>query len=399
MAKKKLVILMDGTSNQISAKRTNILRLYGTLEKSPDQIVYYDPGVGTLGAKNRWGLSKPLDILGLAFGKGLLKNVLEAYRFIVENFEYEAKTDKTKGWQDEIYIFGFSRGAFSARILAGLLRAFGIIEKRNLNLLDYIFRAYIYIGSNAAARDGKTGKFAEINLYRRVLQPYQPAIKFLGVFDTVSSVIKPKNRWLDIRRILPKPLESYAYVNNNSSIETVRHAVALHEKRVMFRPCYWPESQSFSVAGVTKAQDQREVWFSGVHTDVGGGEIKSESGLAKIPLLWIINEAAKKKLKFNDNLVNILVRGLPRDDGKPPYCAPNLLGEKHKMAWPWKIVEFLPVYRPKASSRPTIFGFTISLFDLRVIPEGARIHTTALERAEILGEPIKNLPDTWIIEP
>jgi len=399
MAKKKIVILMDGTSNQISAKRTNILRLYGTLEKSPDQIVYYDPGVGTLGAKNRWGLSKPLDILGLLIGKGLLKNVLEAYRFIVANFEYEAKTNETDGWQDEIYIFGFSRGAFSARILAGLLRAFGIIEKRNLNLLDYIFRAYIRIGSKAAARDGETGKFAEIGLYRRILQPYQPAIKFLGIFDTVSSVIKPKNGLFDVRRILPKPLESYAYVNNNDCIETVRHAVALHEKRVMFRPCLWPENQSFSVAGVPKPQDQREVWFSGVHSDVGGGEIKAESGLAKIPLLWIIEEAAQKGLAFNQDLVNMLVRGHPRDDGKPPYCAPDPLGKMHKMAWPWMIAEFLPVYRPKASSRPTIFGFTISLFDLRVIPEGARIHASALLRSEDLAEPIKNLPDTWQKEP
>ncbi len=94
MAKKKIVILMDGTSNQISAKRTNILRLYGTLEKSPDQIVFYDPGVGTLGAKKKRGLSKPLDTLRLLFGKGLLKNVLKAYRFFVENFQYEATTDK-----------------------------------------------------------------------------------------------------------------------------------------------------------------------------------------------------------------------------------------------------------------------------------------------------------------
>lgn len=86
---KNIVILLDGTSNEISANRSNILRLYGTLEKSGRQLVYYDPGVGTFGAENAWlrFWRKAVEILGLATGWGLDHNVKEAYRFLVENYD------------------------------------------------------------------------------------------------------------------------------------------------------------------------------------------------------------------------------------------------------------------------------------------------------------------------
>jgi uncharacterized protein (DUF2235 family) len=120
---KNIVILLDGTSNEILADRSNILRLYGALEKSDRQLVYYDPGVGTFGAENAWlrFWRKTVEVLGLATGWGLDYNVKEAYRFLVENYDDGRSGGGEPGSRDNIYLFGFSRGAYTARVLAGFM--------------------------------------------------------------------------------------------------------------------------------------------------------------------------------------------------------------------------------------------------------------------------------------
>jgi uncharacterized protein (DUF2235 family) len=142
---KNIVILLDGTSNQVSANRTNILRLYGVLEKSDRQLVFYDPGVGTLGDDGAWLAlwRKATEVWGLVTGWGLDDNVKRAYRFLVENYD---AGHADSGERDQIFIFGFSRGAYAVRVLAGFLNALGLIERRNMNLLDYAYRAYKRIG-------------------------------------------------------------------------------------------------------------------------------------------------------------------------------------------------------------------------------------------------------------
>ena len=140
---KNIVLLFDGTSNEISADRTNILRLFGCLRRSDEQIVYYDPGVGTFGAEENWsGLARDAyEIWGLATGWGLDHNVKEAYRFLVEHYDSgPVDADGRHSDRDRIYIFGFSRGAYSARVLAGFIHAFGLMSKYHLNLLDYAYR-------------------------------------------------------------------------------------------------------------------------------------------------------------------------------------------------------------------------------------------------------------------
>ena len=143
---KNIVILCDGTSNQIEEDRTNILRLYGCLRKNDRQIVFYDPGVGTFGGENDWlrATRKTKEVWGLATGWGLDHNVKEAYRFLVEHFDPGKPKTKTKPAvpQDDIYIFGFSRGAYTASVLAGFIHAFGIMDPVQLNLLDYAYRTY-----------------------------------------------------------------------------------------------------------------------------------------------------------------------------------------------------------------------------------------------------------------
>lgn len=343
---KKIVILLDGTSNEIKEDRTNILRLYGTLTKSETQLVYYDPGVGTLGAKESWSklARHGNEIWGMATGHGLDKNVKEAYRFLVENF------DKDAG--DQIYIFGYSRGAYTARVLAGFLHGFGLIEKRNLNLLDYVYRAYTRVGEN-----GDEQAFAEIGLHYKVLRPKLVPIRCLGLFDTVASLIE---------RVGFKPrLKKHAFTVTNGSVESVRHAVALGEKRVMFRPQLWGAGQNYTInrfaKGPHQPQDAKEVWFAGSHADVGGGLPEEQSALAKVPLEWMIEETKALGLEYTTRTVNELVLG---QNKAKQYVEPN----KHATAYDsmtrlWSWIDKLATGR-------------------REVPEGGVLHHSVLERTD-----------------
>lgn len=371
---KKIVILLDGTSNEIKADRSNILRLYGTLEKSDQQLVYYDPGVGTFGAEQSWSrrVRKGIEVWGMATGWGLDANVKEAYRFLVENYEKDEG-----GNRDQIYIFGFSRGAYSARVLAGFIHAFGLLEKRNLNLLDYVYRAYKNIRP-----DGREESFAEMRLHERVLRPDRPSIRCLGLFDTVSSVIESG-------RVLPR-FRKHAFTANNPSIEAVRHAVAISERRTMFRPQLWPAFQEFSQNRFKPQdvlpQDAKEVWFSGSHGDVGGGYPEAQSALAKIPLYWMIEQTKNFGLDFKTRTVNEIVLG--KREGKS-YVPPNpQAGINDSMTFGWKMLEYSPRRKPKDSLRASILGWTLPRSEARMIPEGALIH------ASVLARPVKpdNLP-------
>ncbi len=374
---KKIVILLDGTSNEIKADRSNILRLYGTLQKSDEQLVYYDPGVGTFGAEQAWSrlTRKGIEVWGMATGWGLDANVKEAYRFLVENYE-----KSEKGARDQIHIFGFSRGAYSARVLAGFIHAFGLLEKRNLNLLDYVYRAYKRIGE-----DGNEDSFAEMRLQERVLRPDRPSIRCLGLFDTVSSVIESGG-------VLPR-LRKHAFTATNPSVEAVRHAVAISERRTMFRPQLWPLGQSFSQnrfsANDALPQDAKEVWFTGSHGDVGGGYPEATSALAKIPLHWMIEQTSKFGLEFKTRTVNEIVLG--KREGKP-YIAPDPKAPiNDSMGLGWQFLEYLPRKAPEGTIRQSVLGWTIPGSEPRVIPEGARIHASVLARDDVP----ENLPDSY----
>lgn len=370
---KNVVVLLDGTSNEISSDRTNILRLYGVLEKSDKQLVYYDPGVGTFGADGAWSRfwRKAHEVWGLATGWGLDHNVKEAYRFLVENYDSGKRSGAKDQERDRIYLFGFSRGAYSARVLAGFIHTVGLIEPRNLNLLDYAYRAFKRIGD-----DEKAEAFAEVRLYERILDPDRPPIRMLGLFDTVASVIESGARG-------PR-LKSHAYTSRNTSVESVSHAVAIDERRTMFRPQLWPTDQEywgnpFNNAGA-KPQDVKEVWFAGGHGDVGGGYPEAESSLCKVPLVWMIGRAKLCGLRFRMQSVNSLVLG-KRKNSK--YAAPDPLGKAHNtMTAGWSILEFLPRRKPKDSSRFAVFGITLPLFERRTIPPGATVHASVIKRRD-----------------
>ena len=386
---KNIVLLLDGTSNEIKTNRSNILRLYGTLKKSEDQLVYYDPGVGTLGGDGAWSRiwRKTVEIWGMATGWGLDQNVKEAYRFLIENYDDGKRSDGPDEDRDRIYIFGFSRGAYSARILAGFIHAFGLVEPRGMNLIDYAYRAYKRIN------DRKEGTFDEIRLYERILRPDKPPIQCLGLFDTVASVIESGRFGFRLKK--------HAFTKTNTSVVSIRHAVAIDERRTMFRPQLWPLDVSFLRnrfdPNDATPQDAKEVWFAGVHGDVGGGYPEAQSSLAKLPLHWMIEQTQAEGLLYKTRTVNELVLGTREDRD---YTRPDPVGRKHNsMNWAWAILEFLPRLKPEDSKRPSIFGITIPLFEPRTIPEGARIHGSVDVRMAMSNYKPPNLPTTYEVEP
>lgn len=381
---KNIVILCDGTSNEISQDRTNVLRLYGALAKNARQTVFYDPGVGTFGAANAWSYyyRKAHEVWGLATGWGLDHNVKEAYAFLVDSYDDGKRAGGDDEEPDRIYLFGFSRGAYTARVLAGLIHTVGLIEPINLNLLDYVYRAYKGVSDKGGVdgqdgpRDAKRNPFAEVRLYERILRPRRPVIRCIGVFDTVGSVIE----W---GRFGPR-LRTHAHTKTNRSVEAVRHAVAIDERRTMFQPILWPKGQDYWAKRFrpesATPQDVKEVWFTGVHGDIGGGYPEDRSRLAKIPLHWMIEETRALGLEFKTRTVNEIVLG--QREGKH-YVPPDPLAARNvSMKGAWPIIELLPrrISRVKESRRRSLLGWYIPFFERRVIPDGAVIHDSVLKR-------------------
>lgn len=367
-----IVILLDGTANQISKKRTNILRLYGTLEKTAQQAVFYDPGVGTFARdQEAFGIFRQIsEVWGQATGQGMSENILEAYQFICDH--YEPPAADTEG--SRIWLFGFSRGAYSARVLAGFLRAFGLIAPEQGNLLRYAWRAYRTIGQARLAEEWSEGggAFAEMRLHERVMQPVKPPIRCLALFDTVASVFEP-GRYFGYR----KRRELHAHASNNPAVQAVRHAVSIDDRRAMFRPRLWGEERLYAPDPEhpedAVPQDVREVWFAGVHGDVGGGYPEAESALGKLSLDWLITETAAMGLAYDAELVERLVRG---GDPETSHMPPSATGPMHEsMTWLWKLFEYVPGRTPPGQpvQGREVCGLTFPLRACRIIPQGAEI--------------------------
>ena len=354
MAKKKsknVVICLDGTGNQFNEDNSNVVKLFRVLRREAGaQVAYYDPGVGTLADPGyKSSVAKKINMgLGLAFGRGLTRNVEEAYSYLMDHYE--------EG--DRIYLFGFSRGAFTARALAGFIQHCGLLEKGCQNLIPYALRLF-------------KSKKVDFPLAARFKQTYARTcpIHFVGLWDTVSTY-----GWVYDPIYLP-------FTTNNKGVKAARHALAIDEKRVFFRP---------SLLG--EFGDKKEVWFAGVHSDVGGGYPESESGLAKIPLQWMVEEARDRfDLLIDDERYQQYVFGNKRRE----YVAPDPLGPQHEsLKGPWWVAELFPIRRriweggvekrewhmPRPSSR-------------RAIKEGSTIHSSVLDRMAAGGYSPPNLPD------
>ena len=305
---RNIIICCDGTGNEISENISNVLKLYRCLRKTektqPRQLVFYDPGVGTLERPDPWHKLKQdfNAILGLATGYGLDDNVLAAYAFLVHNYQAG----------DQIYLFGFSRGAYTVRVLAGLIHKVGLITPEQVNLAGSGLIAYKQFSSDEAPKlrakfksaiDAVAAEdtlpqtaFDNAAQFARITSTRWPTIRFVGVWDTVASVIVPR-----ADRFYWPSLEELAFTLLNPSVQTFRQAISIDERRCMFRLKKWDDPQTYKHNRFNDAhaepQDILQVWFAGVHADIGGGYPEKESGLSKYPLLWMIDEATKCGLR------------------------------------------------------------------------------------------------------
>ncbi len=370
---RKLIVCCDGTGNEIKENQSNVLKLYRLLEKNSSQLAFYDPGVGTIGDSSAWdkAKNKARGIFGLVTGYGLDQNVLEAYTFLIRNYQ--------EG--DDIYLFGFSRGAYTVRVLAGLINMIGLLAPNNENLCGYALTAY----KQASAKDN----FAIAWRFQDVLQAKNVTIRFMGCWDTVGSVIVPRpDRWYIAPSLLHLP-----YTRSNPCVQVFRHAMAIDEKRRMFRLMDWDNNQQFKSNPFVKVdvaanQDCRQVWFSGVHADIGGGYPESESSAAKIPLKWMLDEARDHGLIFRKTMVSRLVDGNNPPNSPHRYTAPNPNADLHdSMNWAWRLLEWIPKCSKckEWPDRRSFFGFYLPQGEPRKISIDAEIDSSVYRRTQYSG--------------
>jgi uncharacterized protein (DUF2235 family) len=391
---KDIVVCCDGTGNEIGTNISNVLKLFRVLEKSDEQRVYYHPGVGTIGLQSTWRRFKQeaRSVFSLATGAGLDQDVLGGYRFLCENYE--------EG--DRVFLFGFSRGAYTVRVLAAFIYVMGLLPRDQIDLAGYAFSAYKEASSDSQrSGDGPDdSKLREAWHFRQIAEGRLIQIEFIGVWDTVASVIVPRPD--DLRF----DMQTLRFTRTNNSVKKFRQAMSIDERRRMFRLNRWKEPQGyrsnrFDPATETE-QDVRQVWFAGVHGDVGGGYPEVESGLSKFPLLWMIEQARAAGLRMSQSMIDHLVWGLPRPGSNHNYVPPDAMGQMHvSLKGAWWILEFLPK-RAKWKEWPgrkTILGWYLPMGEPRPIPEGAILHRSVLERQakDPTYRPI-NLPKAYQIE-
>lgn len=380
---------------------SNVLKLYRILQKTPSQRVYYNPGIGTIGQQDAWqrALQKVRGVFGLTTGYGLDDEVLNAYRFLMSTYE--------KG--DKLYFFGFSRGAYTVRVLAAFMHVMGLLPRDQLNLATYAFTAYkkasADIGSQQTGANGLgSGDDDSTPLeaawdFSRVAGGEPVPIEFIGVWDTVASVIVP--RW---DRLVPS-LQMLRFTRTNPSVRNFRQAIAIDERRRMFRLNRWTDPQEHRPNAYqpnsTIAQSIRQVWFAGVHSDVGGGYQESESGLAKFPLIWMINQASKAGLAVRKRMIRRLVFGDVQPGDKYPYVAPSATAAAHNsMTFGWSLLEWIPKQWRwhEDKSRAPWLGWYLPKSEPRTIPEGAILHYSVLLRREAGIYSPPNLPVDFGVE-
>lgn len=302
MRMKRIAICMDGTWQKLRQDRpTNIniisrsvsLHVGDTL-----QIVIYTPGVGsTVDAlkgeqSGISGFAASLgSFIGGVFGDGLEDAILDTYLRLAFNYEPG----------DEIYIFGFSRGAFSARSLAALIGKCGILSRRYVDKASDAFA--LYRDRDVTADSGRAVEFR--TAYGKQIgdavgadrRDFRPEIAYLGIFDTVGqrglpSALGPISEWGNAK---------YAFhdLDLGSHVRSARHALAIDERRTAFPPTFWTNldalnARSAANGGPNNAYEQR--WFVGAHGDIGGG---NQSTLSSFPLAWIVEGAERAGLAFD----------------------------------------------------------------------------------------------------
>ncbi|SDP03090.1 Uncharacterized alpha/beta hydrolase domain [Pedococcus dokdonensis] len=285
---RNLVLCLDGTSNEPETGTTNVARMFQVALKSEEQLVFYDPGVGTMGAR---GAATPMGRrmtrwAGLVIGFGIKDNIEEAYGWLSEHW--------LPG--DQVYVFGFSRGAYTARALTGMLRTVGLLRVGAGNLTPYALKLYAKKGDDDATPEQEkafwkvrrefTAHFGRPE-FPHAFDTSQHQVRFLGVWDTVKSV-----GWLNWKARFEQA--RWPFTAKIQNVQTARHAMAIDERRRPF-PVYRFDPE---LVAASKGE-LREMWFAGVHSDVGG-QFEDDHALSDIAFDWMVREAATAGLKVDE---------------------------------------------------------------------------------------------------
>ena len=341
---KRIVICMDGTWNDADRAssdgegRTNVARLYDLVKTegtAVPQLEYYHKGVGNGGTWDK--------LAGGITGWGLSKNVQECYDWLSEHYEYG----------DEIYLFGFSRGAYTARSLAGLIRNASVLRPEHR---AHVANAYDLYRS----RDDRKHPKGEDSILFREAYGYgeRPiAIACVGVWDTVGSLGVPTSGplgWYTRHRY------GFHDVTLSSWVKNAFHALAIDERRKPFAPTLW-EVKDADVRDPAKKQRVEQAWFAGVHSNVGGGY--ADARLADIALDWMLRRVSSCGLElqsWNETL----------------DCCGKLYDS---MDWYYKALGEYP--RPIGAARTDAQGQVLHTFEY--------VHRTAFERQKTFKPPYR----------
>jgi len=300
---KRLVACTDGTWDKPGDMEngksvdSNVCLIYQAVAKEAadgtQQVKVYDTGVGS-----SYGWRDKL--LGGTMGRGLDQKIMDMYAFLMLNYQPG----------DELYFFGFSRGAYTARSLAGFIRNCGILKPQYLHLLLKAFELY-------RERNAFTAPDSDLMVsFRRnySIEDVTP-IHFVGVWDTVGSLGLP------FTFLRMYNMEKYKFHDEtlSSSVRNAFQALSIDDRRNLFQPTLWDVSNKKStVAVVNQIVEQR--WFSGVHCNIGGGY--EDKGLSDGALHWMIEKAAGAGLEFNQDSLSTIhpdAMGKLRDSYTPAF--------------------------------------------------------------------------------
>ncbi len=265
---KRIAIFADGTWNSPEQGRaTNVLRMARAVKPEAggtQQVVFYDWGVGTDRKKLSGGIT----------GAGIDKNIMDCYRFLVHNYDDD----------DQRFFFGFSRGAYTARSLAGFIRNCGILKREHANKIPDAFRLY-----RKRTRASRPDEAIPVRFRRDFAVANITPIEFVGAWDTVGALGIPVPFWGTLNE------HEFLFHDTEPSkiVQHARHAVSIDENREDFAPVLWSDKPNVDV---------RQVWFAGVHSDVGGGY--RERGLSDCASHWMLGEAQNFGLRFETHFLD-----------------------------------------------------------------------------------------------
>ncbi|KAJ8519086.1 hypothetical protein ONZ45_g3901 [Pleurotus djamor] len=362
---RNLVVCIDGTANQFSAKSTNIIELFSRLVKDEeDQLAFYNSGIGTYAKPSFQSLGYLKQVvyhsIDMAIAWNFERIIHAAYEWLSENYRPG----------DRIFLFGgsfcFSRGAYQVRVVAGMIHKVGLLHKGNKNQIPFAYELYSSVTENTKRDPTKEGSPNQSNSgasleaehkhcqqFKATLCRKDVKVHFVGAWDTVSSIgiLRGKS--------LPETVSGMGHVC------AFRHALALDELRAKFQPEY-------ANGGLGPLQgdvgDVKEVWFAGSHSDIGGGNISNENLSNFGPALrWMTYEAMTRGLRMNPY------------EGQWSTIAP-----KESLKGIWFLLELLPFPSLSYESQDSLTWWP-HLASRRVIHPGQYIHQSVFTHLERTG--------------